>query len=171
MEFVIQLADINPTRLTFYNLLTTATTCRIFNLRQVVAVIIRGARPMKNLGRLSETEMEVMEVIWEIATSATVNRLLDIFESKGWKTSTLSTLLKRLIEKGFLTKSMSGKVNYYVPALTLSEYKKYETQSFLSRLYNGKAKNFIAALVDDAELSHDDIAELKEWFARKDGNK
>jgi BlaI family penicillinase repressor len=133
--------------------------------------MIRGARPMKYLGRLSETEMEVMEVIWGLATSVTVNQLLDIFKSKGWKTSTLSTILKRLIEKGFLTKSMSGKVNYYDPALTLSEYKKYETQTFLSRLYNGKVKNFIAALVDDDELNQDDIAELKDWFIRKDGKK
>lgn len=124
---------------------------------------------MKNLGRLSETEMEVMEVIWGLSTSVTVNQLLDIFESKDWKTSTLSTILKRLIEKGYLQKNMRGKVNYYDPTLTLSEYKKYETQSFLSRLYNGKVKNFIAALVDDDELSSDDIAELKEWFAHKDG--
>ncbi|WP_339159303.1 BlaI/MecI/CopY family transcriptional regulator [Paenibacillus sp. FSL W8-0186] len=126
---------------------------------------------MKNLGRLSETELEVMEVIWETATTVTVNQLLDIFEHKGWKTSTLSTILNRLIEKGYLTKSLSGKTNYYAPALTLSEYKKYETRSFLGRLYNGKLKNFIAALVDDEELSQDDIAELKDWFARKDGRK
>ncbi|WP_130609113.1 BlaI/MecI/CopY family transcriptional regulator [Cohnella abietis] len=126
---------------------------------------------MKNLGRLSETEMEVMEVIWEVAAPVTVAQLLDIFESKGWKTSTLSTILQRLIEKGFLTKSMSGKVNFYDPTLTLREYKKHETQTFLSRLYNGKAKNLIASLVDDAELSHDDIAELKEWFASKEGKK
>ena len=126
---------------------------------------------MKKLGRLSETEMEVMEVIWEVAAPVTVAQLLDIFESKGWKTSTLSTLLKRLIEKGYLTKSMVGKVNYYDPVLTLDEYKKHETQSFLSRLYNGKVKNFIAALVDDDELSRDDIVELKEWFARNEGKK
>ncbi|MFD0713125.1 BlaI/MecI/CopY family transcriptional regulator [Paenibacillus sp. GCM10027626] len=126
---------------------------------------------MKKLGRLSETEMEVMEAIWGVATSVTVNQLLDIFESKDWKTSTLSTILKRLIEKGFLTKSMSGKVNYYDPALTFSEYKKHETQTFLSRLYNGKVKNFIAALVDEDELNQDDITELKEWFKREEGKK
>ncbi|KNB71460.1 BlaI/MecI/CopY family transcriptional regulator [Brevibacillus reuszeri] len=126
---------------------------------------------MKKLGRLSETEMEVMEGIWELAAPVTVAQLLDIFESKGWKTSTVSTILKRLIEKGFLTKSMIGKANYYDPALTLDEYKKYETQTFLSRLYNGKVKNFIAALADDGELSRDDIAELKEWFAKKEDKK
>jgi len=126
---------------------------------------------MRNLGRLSETELEVMEVIWKLASPATVTQLLDVFDRKDWKASTVSTILKRLIEKGFLTKSMNGKVNYYNPAITLDQYKKYETQTFLSRLYNGKVKNFIAALVDDAELNQDDIAELKEWFARKDGKK
>lgn len=123
---------------------------------------------MNKLGRLSETELEVMEVIWNLSTAVTVNQLLDIFKSKDWKTSTLSTILNRLIEKGFLTKSLNGKSNYYNPALTFDEYKKYETRSFLSRLYNGKAKNFIAALVDDDELNQEDIAELKDWFARKD---
>lgn len=123
---------------------------------------------MNKLGRLSETELEVMEVIWKLSTAVTVNQLLDIFKSKDWKTSTLSTILNRLIDKGFLTKSLNGKTNYYNPALTFDEYKKYETRSFLSRLYNGKAKNFIAALVDDNELNKEDIAELKDWFARKD---
>lgn len=123
---------------------------------------------MKKLGRLSETELEVMEVVWAATSSVTVNQLLDIFQSKDWKTSTISTLLKRLIEKGFLTKSMEGKVNYYTPIVTLEEYKKIETHSFLKRLYNGKAKNFLAALVDDEELSSDDIKELKEWFNRKE---
>lgn len=126
---------------------------------------------MKDLGRLSETEMEVMEVIWGLAASVTVNQLLDIFENKGWKTSTLSTILKRLIEKGFLTKSMVGKVNYYDPALTWREYRKRKTQTFLSHLYNGKVKNFIASLVDEDELSQEDITELKEWFMREGGKK
>jgi Predicted transcriptional regulator len=126
---------------------------------------------MGNLGRLSETEMEIMEVIWNIAEPVTVAGLLEVFESKGWKTSTLSTLLKRLIEKGFLVKSMCGKANYYEPALTWQEYQKHETRSFLGRLYKGKVKNFFAALVEGDDLTPSDIAELKEWFQRQEGKK
>jgi BlaI family penicillinase repressor len=126
---------------------------------------------MKNLGKLSETEMEIMEVIWKSAAPVTVAQLLNIFDNKDWKTSTVSTILKRLIDKGFLAKSMHGKVNFYEPTLTWSEYKKYENQTFLRRLYNGKIKNFIATLVEDDDLSQDDIEELKEWFHRKDGER
>ncbi|MCC3376337.1 BlaI/MecI/CopY family transcriptional regulator [Cohnella sp. REN36] len=126
---------------------------------------------MGNLGKLSETELEIMEVIWELSSPVTVARLLEVFESKGWKTSTMSTLLNRLIEKGFLVKSMSGKANYYEPALTWQAYQKSETQSFLSRLYKGKVKNFIASLADENELSQEDLAELKEWFRREEDKK
>ncbi|MFC7678343.1 BlaI/MecI/CopY family transcriptional regulator [Paenibacillus sp. GCM10028914] len=124
---------------------------------------------MKNLGRLSETEMEVMEVIWQKSTPVTVSMLLESFEEKGWKTSTMSTLLKRLIEKGFLTKTLNGKVNYYHTTLTMEQYRKLETQSFLNRLYKGKVKNFITALVNDDEFNQKDIAELKEWFKQEKG--
>lgn len=126
---------------------------------------------MSNLGKLSETEMEVMQKIWELAAPVTVAELLKIFASKQWKTSTVSTLLKRLIEKGFLTKSLEGKANLYNPTLTLAEFKKYETQSLLSRFYNGNVKSFITALVDDSDLNQNDIAELKEWFRNKEDGK
>lgn len=125
---------------------------------------------MQTLGRLSDTEMEVMQAIWKEPAPATVSRLLELFQAKDWKTSTVSTILKRLIEKGFLTKTLEGKVNYYQPTLTAEQYRKIETQSFLDRLYHGKARNFIAALVDDHKLGPDDIAELKEWFRRKNGD-
>ncbi|GGH65656.1 penicillin-binding protein [Paenibacillus silvae] len=124
---------------------------------------------MKYLGRLSETELEVMEVIWQKQEAVTVTTLLSKFADKDWKTSTMSTILKRLIEKGFLTKSMEGKVNYYEATITLEQYRRYETQSFLNRLYNGKAKNFITALVNDDELNQKDIAELREWFKHEKG--
>lgn len=124
---------------------------------------------MKNLGKLSETEMEIMQEIWKLADYVTVSQLMDVFKNKDWKTSTLSTILKRLIEKGFLTKSMEGKVNFYYATLTLDEYKKYETKSLLNRLYNGNVKNFIASMVDDEGFSKNDIEELKKWFHDKAG--
>ncbi|MCL2226077.1 MAG: BlaI/MecI/CopY family transcriptional regulator [Oscillospiraceae bacterium] len=125
---------------------------------------------MDKLGRLSETEMEIMHAIWDLGSTVTVAQVLAVFEeSKGWKTSTLSTILSRLIGKGFLTKEMQGKVNYYSAALTLSEYRQHEAQSLLSGLYGGNVKNLVAALVDDSNITCEDINELREWFSQKAG--
>jgi BlaI family penicillinase repressor len=133
-----------------------------------VSLLKKGEGYMKQLKRLSAAEMEVMKVVWELNEPVTVAQVLSIFEeTKGWKTSTLATLLLRLMKKGFLTKEIRNKTNNYVATLTLEEYKKYEAKSLLSNLYGGNVKNFVAALVDDSGNSREELDELEKWFAQK----
>ena len=120
---------------------------------------------MNKLGKLSEVEMEVMQTIWGLSGPVTVAQLVAIYrDSKGWKTSTLSTMLERIISKGFLRKEMKGKVNYYTIAATLEDYQKQEGRNILSSLYQGSIKNFMAALVEDGSITDTEVRELQEWF-------
>lgn len=124
----------------------------------------------KKIGKLSETELDVMKSVWELAAPITVSRLLEVFEeSKGWKISTLSTLLARLIEKGFLTKRLDGKVNIYSPLLSLEEYRNYETRTFMKKVHGGSIKSFIAAFADDENITLEEISELKHLLDEKGG--
>ena len=124
----------------------------------------------KNLGRLSETEMEIMREIWVMDEPITVSRLLDIFaRRREWKKSTLSTMMDRLITKGYLQKSVDGKMNVYTPLLSEEMYKKHETLTFLDAVHNGNLKSFVAALIDGKDISSDDIAEISSWFNEKAG--
>jgi len=129
---------------------------------------------MNKLGRLSDVEMEIMQTIWGLATPITVAQLLTIFEdSKGWKNSTISTMLERIISKGFLRKEMKGKANYYSIVATLEDYQKQEGRNLISSLYGGSIKNFMATFVEDSSMTDIDIKELQEWFAsttNKDGD-
>lgn len=130
---------------------------------------------MNKLGRLSDVEMEVMQTVWGLATPVTVAQLLDIFEDiKGWKTSTIATMLERIISKGFLHKEMKGKANYYSTVATLEDYQRQEGRNIISSLYGGSVKNFMAALAEDGNMSAEDVKELQDWFANsigKDGDK
>jgi len=129
---------------------------------------------MNKLGRLSDVEMELMQTIWELAAPVTVTQLLDIFEdSKGWKNSTISTMLDRIISKGFIRKEMKGKANHYIIVASLEDYQKQEGRNIISSLYGGSVRNFMAALVDDGGMSDADVRELQEWFEQsigKDGD-
>jgi len=125
---------------------------------------------MNKLGRLSDVEMEIMQTIWGLAAPVTVAQLLAIFEdAKGWKTSTISTMLERIISKGFLCKQMQGKVNYYTAAATFEDYRRQEGRSILSTLYGGSIKSFMATLAEDGGISPADITELRDWFAESFG--
>jgi len=124
-----------------------------------------------DFGRLSETELEVMGEIWQMPAPVTVSCVLEIFAARrGWKTSTLSTILDRLIDKGYLTKTMQGKTNYYSPTLTASGYKERETRTFLDSMYHGSVKNFVAALADSGDMTEEEVAEIRAWFLAKAGD-
>ncbi|MBD2863983.1 MULTISPECIES: BlaI/MecI/CopY family transcriptional regulator [Paenibacillus] len=124
---------------------------------------------MKHVQRLSDTEMELMEVIWECDPPVTSTELLRIFAGRGkeWKAQTISTFLSRLIDKGVLEATRDGRTNKYVPVLLPKDYKLAEAQHVLDGLYQGSVKNLIAALYDGDKLSDEDIAELKQWFSGK----
>lgn len=116
--------------------------------------------------KMSETEMELMKVIWEINDPVQSNELLIIFKEKGksWKGQTISTFLSRLVDKGLLLVNKQGRSNTYVPRFSPEEYNKYKAQSILNSMYQGSVKNFLSALYDGEEISEGELKELKQWF-------
>lgn len=130
---------------------------------------------MTNFQKLSETEMEVMQIIWDSGHPMTSSELLDIFarnKGKEWKGQTMATFLARLVEKGVLISTkQQGRTNIYEPYMSPEEYRSREAKSLLETLYEGSVKNFLATLYDGKELTKDEIAELRRWFAEKAGVK
>ena len=124
---------------------------------------------MNRVQKLSDTEMELMEVIWECTPPVTSTELLALFAERGkeWKAQTISTFLSRLVDKGALTAARHGRTNKYTPRISPEDYKLMETQHVLDGLYQGSVKNLISALYDGDKLSGEDIAELKQWFSEK----
>lgn len=129
---------------------------------------------MTNFQKLSETEMEVMQIIWESDHPITSGELLDIFarnKYKEWKGQTIATFLARLVEKGVLISIKQGRANIYMPRISPEEYKRQEAKNVLETLYEGSVKNFLATLYDCKEPTKDEMAELRRWFAEKAGEK
>lgn len=116
--------------------------------------------------------MEVMQIIWACGHPITSGKLLDIFardKGKEWKGQTIATFLARLVEKGVLISIKQGRANIYKPRISPEEYKRQEAKSVLETLYEGSVKNFLVTLYDGKELTKDEMAELRRWFAEKAG--
>jgi len=61
-----------------------------------------------------------------------------------------------------------GKIYYYSPAVSRQECVRDESRSFLDRVFGGAAQPLIAQLVQESELSKEDIAELKRILKGKE---
>ena len=124
---------------------------------------------MRTFQSLSESEMEIMEVIWESAAPVTTAQLLEVFSHKGWKAQTMSTFLSRLVEKGVLAVERRGKANLYTPAMTPEQYRQQEAAHVIDSMYHGSLRDFLAAFYGGKKLTQAEAAELKAWFDQEVG--
>lgn len=123
---------------------------------------------MKHIRDVSETEMEIMEYLWEQGDAVLTVDLLAYFNkerNKGWKLQTISTFLSRMSDKGLLKSVIRGRGTAHQPVYTRKEYDQYKAKSILDTMYAGSLKNFFVALYGDKKLSKEDIAELKQWLS------
>ena len=114
--------------------------------------------------KISDSELEVMKLLWRAKDALPVTAIREELQrSKGWEPATIKTLISRLVSKGAVRQEKRN-VYYYSPVITEKEYSSWATRDLITRIYNGKARDLIASLVDSDGLSQDDIAELRDMF-------
>ena len=114
--------------------------------------------------KISEAELEVMKILWREARPVTFGVIrTELNEKMGWEKSTVATLLRRLQDKGVVS-VQEKRINYYKPNITKEEYIKAKEKNMIDKLYEGSAKNFVAALCRQGEITEEDIDELKSYF-------
>lgn len=116
---------------------------------------------MKKLQRLSDTEKQIMAHIWAAGRPVTTSEILkSLPEGKAWKQNTVITFLARMIKKGIITATRIGKANHYEPCITEQEYRRFETKKFINDVHKGSVRGFISTLVDNGDLTKEDIEAL-----------
>lgn len=114
--------------------------------------------------KISDSELEVMKVLWEAAEALPIAQLRQTLQaSQGWEATTVKTLVQRLCGKGAVIQE-KRKIFYYRAAVSQVDYNSWAAKRLVSKLYRGRASRLVAALVDSNGLSADDITELKAMF-------
>jgi len=116
---------------------------------------------------LGDAELEVMKAVWKAEKPVSATEIGRAVAEKNWKRTTIATFLARLVEKGALTVEQRGRFLYYTARLSAGEYKKAQVKHFVKRLFDGSARDLVAALFDE-ELSSEDVEELRAIFEEKE---
>ena len=122
---------------------------------------------MKKLPKISESEWLVMRVLWLKSPLSAQDIFEQLDSTTKWKPKTIKTLIDRLVKKGAVKYEKDGRRYLYYPAVGREECVTTERKSFIKRVYGGITKPMLAAFLEDAELSGEDIAELKDILEQK----
>jgi len=113
-------------------------------------------------GKIQDSELEVMRVLWEARDSLPLIEIRRVLAARcGWEDSTIKTLLRRLQAKGIVGLERRG---VYSAVVTEEEYNQWSTRTFVNKIFAGSAKKLVASLVSDGQLNEKDIAELSAMF-------
>ena len=114
--------------------------------------------------KITASELEIMKLLWHTGDALTVTEIREKLQIlKGWEPATIKTLISRLVAKGALRQEKRN-VFYYSPSISEQEYSSWATEDLISRLYNGRARDLVAALVNSDGLTKDDLEELRQMF-------
>jgi BlaI family penicillinase repressor len=118
--------------------------------------------------RISDAEWAVMEEVWQQHPVTALEVVQKLSPHRQWQDQTIRTMLRRLIDKGALKYRAEGKVYYYEPAVSREQCVRVESRSFLKRVFGGAPKPLLVQMVQEADLSREDIAELKRLLTKKE---
>ena len=127
---------------------------------------------MKGAPKISETEWEIMRVIWArhpITATDVVEELTR--NDASWHPKTARTLLARLVKKGALEYEPLGRVYVYKPKVSERECQASASRSFLDRVFGGSLKPMLAHFAEEKKLTREDLRELSELLEKKGGKK
>ena len=127
----------------------------------------------KKLPAISDAEWDVMKVVWDhgpLSSGDVVKRLADekpAARARDWKPRTIKTLLARLVRKGAVAAADADGRVLYSAKVAREELARREAKGFLARVFDGAVAPALVHFVRDAELSPQQIRELKQILDRE----
>jgi BlaI family penicillinase repressor len=126
---------------------------------------------MKKTPKISEAEWEVMRAVWE-QSPRTANDIVEVLSKRTqWQRETIRTLINRLVQKKALGFEKDGRQYHYYPLVVQADCIKAETRSLLRRFGGSPVEPMLAALVEERQLSPEQIDRLRQILADEDPGK
>jgi BlaI family transcriptional regulator, penicillinase repressor len=112
--------------------------------------------------RISDAELEVMEVLWASDSPLTATDVAErIGSGRGWSLATVKTMLSRLSAKGAIAYQEEGRRYHYSAAIARDSYVGTESRRFVDQLFGGRLSPLVARLAEEHALDEDDIAAIE----------
>jgi predicted transcriptional regulator len=121
------------------------------------------AKPHKQLPRrpLTATELEMMNVIWRLG-SCTVSQVQEeLRPERELAYSSVSTIIRILEQKGFVTSTKAGRGHLYSAAMPKRDYQALSLEHVVKQVFDGTPSLLVQRLLDSKNLTENELGEIR----------
>ncbi|MCD4696206.1 MAG: BlaI/MecI/CopY family transcriptional regulator [Bacteroidales bacterium] len=120
--------------------------------------------------KLPNAEEQIMKYLWKLE-KAFMKDLLNEFSDPKPATTTVATLLRRMIDKGVVGYTQYGKIRQYYPMIKKSDYFASHINGLIKNFFNDSASQFASFFASETNLSEKELEELREIVNHQIENK
>ena len=112
--------------------------------------------------KIQDSELRIMNLLWKRG-DMTAKQISDVLNMEiGWNINTTYTLINRLITKGAIRRQEPKFTCHAL--ITEKENQRSETDEFIKKLYGGSVSLLFTSLIEDNQLSQNQLNELKQYI-------
>lgn len=114
---------------------------------------------------LTRAEEQVMQIMWKLKQGF-LKDIVQEFPRPRPAYTTVSTVIRVLVRKGFLGFRSYGKINEYHPLISKTEYFNRKLKPIISNYFNG-SKADLASFFANTQLNLSELEEVKSLIEEK----
>jgi len=116
--------------------------------------------------KLTRKEEEIMQILWQL-DKAFIKDIVDAMPLPKPHYNTVSTMMKILEEKEFVTKEKFGNMLRYQPLLRKEDYKSDAVDDLLAKYFDNSYANMVTHFAQKEKLSANEIEEILSLINKK----
>ena len=109
--------------------------------------------------KLTYKEEELLKILWRLE-KAFVKEIQAEFSVDPPHYNTLSTLVRNLEDKGYVTHKVFGNTHQYIPIITREKYRRRFFKATLDDYFSSSYKNLVTAFAQEERISVDELKEI-----------
>ena len=110
---------------------------------------------------LTGQELEIMKVVWRLETATVRQVYEELLKQRRIAYTSVMTIMNILERKGHLRRRQEDRAYIYVPAKPQKQVIGSMVREFIQRVFNGSAEPLLAHLVEDEQLTEQDLEEIR----------
>lgn len=126
-------------------------------------IVMRKAKPKD---QLTEREEELMQLLWQHGPMF-VSRLVELYPEPKPHFNTVSTVIRRLEQKGFVGHTEIGGSYQYYAVAKMEDFRSRGLTDFIKSYFSGSYFGAVSALVQEEKISADELRELLDIIEKK----
>ncbi len=116
--------------------------------------------------KLTNKEEEIMHILWKLEKAFVKDVLAEIKDEQPHY-NTLSTIIRNLEEKGYVSHYAYGNTHQYYPIIAKEDYRKEFMSNAIENYFNNSYKNMVSFFAEEEKISAKELREILDLIEKK----